>query len=55
LTVTRLVGTSGWLAEVEGLGVSKRSDPLDSRIRAQRWADDQAGGASPDDGEEDTR
>ena len=46
LTVTHLVGARGWVAEVEGPGVSARSDPFDTRLQAQRWADDQAGGAS---------
>jgi hypothetical protein len=44
LTVTRLVGARGWVAEVEGPGVSERSAPFDSRLRAQHWADDRAGG-----------
>ena len=46
LTVTHLAGARGWVAEVEGPGVSGRSDPFDTRLRAQHWADDRAGGAS---------
>jgi hypothetical protein len=46
LTVTHLVGARGWVAEVEGPGVSERSGPFDTRLQAQHWADDQAGGAS---------
>ena len=46
LTVTHLVGARGWVAEVEGPGVSEQSDPFDTRLQAQHWADDQAGGAS---------
>jgi hypothetical protein len=46
LTVTHLVGARGWVAGVEGPGVSERSDPFDTRLQAQRWADDRAGGAS---------
>jgi hypothetical protein len=46
LTVTHLVGASGWVAEVEGPGVSERSDVLDTRLQAQDWANDRAGGAS---------
>ncbi len=46
LTVTHLVGARGWGAEVEGPGVSERSDVLDTRLQAQHWADDRAGGAS---------
>ena len=44
LTATHLVGARGWVAEVEGPGVSERSDVFDTRLQAQRWADDQAGG-----------
>jgi hypothetical protein len=44
LTVTHLVGARGWVAEVEDPGISERSDMLDTRLQAQRWADDQAGG-----------
>jgi hypothetical protein len=44
LTATHLVGARGWVAEVEGPGVSKRSGVFDTRLQAQRWADDQAGG-----------
>lgn len=46
LTVTHLVGARGWVAEVEGPGVSARSDVLGTRLQAQHWADDQAGGTS---------
>jgi len=46
LTVTHLVGARGWVAEVEGPGVSERSDVFDTRLQAQRWADDRTGGAS---------
>ena len=46
LTVTHIVGASGWVAEVEGPGVSERSDVFATRLQAQRWADDRAGGAS---------
>jgi len=46
LTVTHIVGARGWVAEVEGPGVSERFDPLDTRLQAQHWAEDQAGGAS---------
>jgi hypothetical protein len=46
LTVTHLVGARGWVAEVQGPGVSERSDPFDTRLQAQRWADDRVGGAS---------
>ena len=44
LTATHLAGARGWVAEVEGPGVSERSDVFDTRLQAQRWADDQAGG-----------
>ena len=45
LTVTRLAG-EGWLAAVEGEGVTERSPaPLPTRLAAQRWADSRAGGA----------
>jgi hypothetical protein len=46
LTVTHIVGARGWVAEVDGPGVSGRSDPFDTRLQAQHWAEDQAGGAS---------
>jgi hypothetical protein len=46
LTVTHIVGARGWVAEVEGPGVSERSDPFDTRLQAQQWADDRAGGVS---------
>ena len=46
LTVTHLVGARGWVAEVDGPGVSERSDPFGTRLQAQRWADDRAGGVS---------
>jgi hypothetical protein len=46
LTATHLVGARGWVAEVEGPGVCERSDPFDTRLQAQHWADDQAGGGS---------
>ncbi len=46
LTVTHLVGARGWVAEVKGPGVSERSDPFDTRLQAQHWADGQAGGGS---------
>jgi hypothetical protein len=46
LTVTHIIGAFGWVAEVEGPGVSERSDPFHTRLQAQHWADDQAGGAS---------
>ena len=42
LTVTRLVSTGRWVAEVEGPGVSERSDPFGTRVQAQHWADDRA-------------
>jgi hypothetical protein len=45
LTVTHLVGARGWVADIEGPGVSDRSDPFETRLQAQRWAEDQAGGA----------
>lgn len=41
LTVGRRIG-GGWVAEVEGPGVSERSDPFGTRLQAQRWADDRA-------------
>jgi hypothetical protein len=44
LTVTHIIG-GGWVAEVEGPGVSEQSDPFDAMALAQHWADDQAGGA----------
>ena len=45
LTVTRLAG-DGWLARVEGEGVTERSPaPLPTHLAAQRWADSRAGGA----------
>ena len=45
LTVSRLIG-GGWLAMVEGEGVTERSPaPLPTRLAAQRWADSRAGGA----------
>ena len=45
LTVTRLIG-DGWLAMVEGEGVTERSPvPLPTRLRAQAWCDNRAGGA----------
>jgi len=44
LTVTRLAG-DGWLAMVEGEGVTERSPaPLRTRLAAKRWADSRAGG-----------
>ena len=46
LTVTRIVGACGWVAEVEGPGVSERSEVFATRLQAQRWAGDRAGGAS---------
>ena len=46
LTVTHLAGARGWVAEVEGPGVSERSDPFDTRLQAQHWTDDRAGGVS---------
>jgi hypothetical protein len=46
LTVTHLIGARGWVAEVKGPGVSERSDPFDTRLQAQHWADDRAGGVS---------
>jgi hypothetical protein len=46
LTVTHIVGARGLVAEVEGPGACERSDPFDTRLQAQRWADDRAGGAS---------
>jgi hypothetical protein len=45
LTVTHLV-TGGWQADIEGLGVTRRSPVLGSRGAAQAWADDRARGAS---------
>jgi hypothetical protein len=39
LTVTHLVGARGWVAEVEGPGVSERSDVLATRLRAQEWCE----------------
>jgi hypothetical protein len=44
LTVTRLTG-EGWIAVVEGPGVTERSPVLPTRLRAQAWADSRAGGA----------
>jgi hypothetical protein len=44
LIVTHLVGARGWVAEVEGPGVHERSNPFDTRLQAQHWADDRAGG-----------
>jgi hypothetical protein len=46
LTVTHVVGARGWVAVVEGPGVCERSNPFPTRLQAQHWADDQAGGAS---------
>jgi len=46
LTVTRLTGGDGWRAVVEGQGVTERSAPLPTRVRAQRWAENRAGAAS---------
>ncbi len=45
LTVGRRIG-GDWVAEVEGPGVSERSDGFGTRLQAQRWADSRAGGAS---------
>jgi len=45
LTVTHIVGARGWVAEAEGPGGSERSDPFDTRLQAQHWADDRAGAA----------
>jgi hypothetical protein len=44
LTVTRLT-VDGWVAEVEGPGVTERSAVLATRLKAQAWADNRAGGA----------
>jgi hypothetical protein len=46
LTVTRIVGARGWVAEVAGPGVCGRPDVFATRLQAQRWAGDRAGGAS---------
>jgi hypothetical protein len=46
LTVTHLIGARGWVAEVEGPGVSDRSDVFGTRLQAQHWADNRAGSGS---------
>ena len=45
LTVTHLVG-GGWQATVEGPDVSERSQAKETRLAAQAWADNRAGGTS---------
>jgi hypothetical protein len=46
LTVTRVADGSGWQAMVESPDVTERSPaPLPTRIAAQQWADNRAGGA----------
>jgi hypothetical protein len=43
LTVTRLT-VDGWQAVVEGPGVTERSSVVATRLKAQAWADNRAGG-----------
>ena len=46
LTVTRAADGSGWQATVESPNVTERSPaPLPTRIAAQSWCDNRAGGA----------
>jgi hypothetical protein len=46
LTVTRVADGSGWQATVESPNVIERSPaPLPTRLTAQQWADNRAGGA----------
>jgi hypothetical protein len=45
LTVTEAIG-GGWHPVVEGPGVTRHGPVVGSRVAAQRWAEDQAGGAS---------
>jgi hypothetical protein len=46
LTVTRVADGSGWQATVESPNVTERSPaPLPTRLAAQQWADNRAGGA----------
>jgi hypothetical protein len=46
LTVTRVADGSGWQATVESPNVTERSTaPLPTRLAAQQWADNRAGGA----------
>ncbi len=46
LTVTRVADGSGWQATVESPNVTERSTvPLPTRLAAQAWADNRAGGA----------
>jgi hypothetical protein len=46
LTVTRVADGGGWQATVESPNVTERSPAsLPTRLAAQQWADDRAGGA----------
>jgi len=45
LTVTNVIG-GGWQAVVEGPGVTERSQVKPTRLEAQQWADNRAGGVS---------
>jgi hypothetical protein len=45
LTVTEAIG-GGWHPVIEGPGITRHGPLVRSRIAAQQWADDQAGGAS---------
>lgn len=46
LTVTRVADGGGWQATVESPNVTERSPaPLPTRLAAQQWADNRAGGA----------
>ena len=46
LTVTRVADGSGWQATVEGPGTAERSGVLATRLAAQSWAGNRAGGMS---------
>jgi len=47
LTVTRVADGSGWQAVVESANVTERSPaPLSTRLAAQSWCENRAGGAS---------
>ena len=46
LTVTRAADGTGWQATVESPDVTERSQPKATRLAAQAWADNRAGGTS---------
>ena len=46
MTVTRFADGSGWQATLEGPSTAERSGVLATRLAAQSWADNRAGGKS---------